>query len=58
MRLGGLPQTSGGTAHPSRKDGQFHTERMYTMGDKGGRKDKEKSQKQKASQQVKKKQGK
>jgi len=31
---------------------------MYTMGDKGGRKDKEKSQKQKASQQVKKKQGK
>jgi len=46
-------QNRGGSAHPSRQDGQFHTERRDTMGDKGGKKDKIKSQKQKASQQQK-----
>ncbi len=44
-----------GSAHPSQKDGYFHNERRDTMGDKGGKKDKAKSQKQKASKQAKKK---
>jgi len=33
---------------------QFHRERRDTMGDKGGKKDKDKAQKQKAEQQKKK----
>jgi hypothetical protein len=37
-----------------RKDGQSHKERRNTMGDKGGKKDKDKAQKQKAEQQKKK----
>ncbi len=43
------------STHPSQKYGYFHKERRNTMGDKGGKKDKEKSQKQKASKEAKKK---
>ncbi len=37
--------------HPSRQDAKWQTERSHSMGDKGGKKDKNKSQKQKKRKQ-------